>query len=83
VSKDAKYSIEIMQQELNNQFISPEIKHAFQTSIEALETQTPKKVKYAGASSRCPECMETALRYYDYCPDCGQKLDWGAGPDDD
>lgn len=28
---------------------------------------------------RCPECLGAPLRKYDnpYCPECGQKLDWG------
>lgn len=25
----------------------------------------------------CPKCGETLIeRHYNYCPDCGQKLDW-------
>jgi len=24
----------------------------------------------------CPECEETLRRSYNYCPDCGQRLDW-------
>ena len=25
----------------------------------------------------CPNCGETAVEYSQYCPDCGQKLNWG------
>ena len=41
--KDVKYSLAIMQEEVKNQYISPEIKYAFETSIEALESQISTK----------------------------------------
>ena len=25
---------------------------------------------------KCPACGEVAVEYFQYCPDCGQKLDW-------
>ena len=36
---DYKYSLEIMKQELNNKYISPEVKYAFKASIEAIKIQ--------------------------------------------
>ena len=27
-------------------------------------------------STRCPKCNTTVIRFYHYCPQCGQKLDW-------
>lgn len=53
-------------------------------AIEALEKQVPQKVKkYKGLNeTACPECG-IAFGYYeyddekfDYCYNCGQKLDW-------
>ena len=53
----------------------PEYYEAMALAVKALERQIPKKVKEFGF---CPVC------YYDfgykpvkYCPECGQKLDWG------
>lgn len=65
-------------------------KCAFSLAIQALEKQIPKKPTYDGDGYApdgtfvwdewlCPCCGE---RYevdyddYDYCPNCGQKLDW-------
>lgn len=51
---------------------------------EALKRNEPMKVdletKYALPYSRtyykCPKCDVTIERWYNYCPYCGQKLDW-------
>lgn len=60
----------------------------YNTAIEALEKQMPKRVKYEGAfidngftryqMAKCPAC-ERWYRSNDeinYCSGCGQKLDW-------
>lgn len=63
---------------------------AFDMAIKALEKQTPKKPTYEGDGYApdgtlvydtwiCPCCnkrYEVDYDDYDYCPDCGQKLDW-------
>ena len=47
-------------------------------AIEALEKQIPKKPN----GDRCPVCNANILNWVDegddfeYCPDCGQKIDW-------
>lgn len=52
---------------------------------EAMEKQTPKEVRYIGMNQSigtkigsCPMCDGRPLRKcdFEYCPDCGQKLDW-------
>jgi hypothetical protein len=57
---------------------------AIERAIKALEKQVPQKVKkYKGLNeTACPECG-IAFGYYeyddekfDYCYNCGQKLDW-------
>ena len=56
---------------------------AFETAIEALEKQIPKKV----TKSVCPSCNRIFLfrhgekRKGDYCDNCGQALDWSENND--
>ena len=59
-------------------------------AIEALEKQLPKKPTYEGDGyapdgtfvydtwecPNCGECYEVDYDDYDYCPKCGQKIDW-------
>lgn len=53
-------------------------------TIEALEKQIPKKVanleKDCDTYGKCPKCKEmfwiTEGDEFDYCPTCGQALDW-------
>lgn len=48
--------------------------------IQALEKQIPKKViKTETSSQACPECKSNVR--WKYCPNCGQKLDYGYGGD--
>lgn len=66
---------------------------ALENAIEALEKQIPKKltIKLQGYLDRdkccyCPMCdsfrgnldyESQKIRKYDFCPNCGQALDWG------
>ena len=66
------------------------ISKAFDIAIEALEKQVPKKPTYDGDGYApdgtfvfdewlCPNCnsrYEVDYDNYDYCPNCGQKIDW-------
>ena len=54
-------------------------------ATKALEKQIPRKTIITGHNNaintdvgRCPICNGVELRAcdHDYCPDCGQKLDW-------
>ncbi len=64
-------------------------KQALELGVKALEKQIPKKPVYEGDGYSdghlvydtwiCPLCekrYEVDYDDYDYCPDCGQKLDW-------
>ena len=64
-----------------------EISKAMKMAIQALEKQIPKKVqlrhirKFDGFDDgECPTCGNSVSRDCDgtdnFCPDCGQKLDW-------
>ena len=61
------------------------------TAIDALEKQIPKEPKYKKqlrdffgvatvVKGDCPCCGKAEIySNANYCPDCGQKLDWGGG----
>ncbi len=62
----------------------------YELAIGALEKQLPKKPNFEGDGyapdgtfvydtwecPNCGECYEVDYDDYDYCPKCGQKLDW-------
>jgi hypothetical protein len=60
----------------------------YETAIEALEKQLPKKVEYEGGFSnngftryrmaKCPDCdrWHSSRDEIIYCSKCGQRLDW-------
>ena len=65
--------------------------NAYEMAIQALEKQIPKKPTYEGDGYApdgtfvydewiCPCCENRYELYYDddydYCPNCGQKIDW-------
>ena len=62
---------------------------AYDMAIEALEKQIPKKPYLSGDGYwngqlvydtwTCPNCSksyEVDYDNYDYCPECGQRIDW-------
>ena len=51
-------------------------KEAMQVAIEVLEKQIPKKPIDRCMFKECPDCHEIEIQYCNYCPICGQKLDW-------
>ena len=58
---------------------------ALSIASEALEKQVPKKVIYENYNYICPICGgivedEDKCRF-DYCPDCGNKIDWSEADD--
>ena len=68
----------------------PEYYKAMELAVKALEKQIPKKpteeqIDFEEFVCICPTCKYTCEygfedfrdRKYEYCPMCGQKLDWG------
>ena len=74
---------------MKKQFLG-ETRNVIDVAINALEKQIPKMPTYEGDGYApdgtfiwgewiCPCCgrrYEVEYDDYDYCPDCGQKLDW-------
>lgn len=83
--KDCRYSLEIMKQEVTSKLICPEIKYAFESSIEVLEKQIPKKPKIMNTTlvgekfwwycGHCDASRHTGSKS-NYCGYCGGKVDW-------
>lgn len=60
----------------------------YETAIEALEKQLPKKVEIWNGQATCPNCkklygnmvdikqLHPASWDFEYCKHCGQRLDW-------
>ncbi|HZJ98401.1 MAG TPA: hypothetical protein VFC79_00255 [Tissierellaceae bacterium] len=81
IIRDSQYSLEIMEEELSNKYISPEIKYAFKNSIKALEKQIPLQVGDIHGDYDpqyyCMICGEiTRFEHQKYCIQCGQRLGW-------
>ena len=56
-------------------------KDCYKLIREALEKQIPKKLKDDGWLY-CPICgRDVLMDRFDYCPDCGQALDWSENND--
>lgn len=49
----------------------------FNSLLEAREKQIPKKPTDRCMYKECPACGEVEIEFCKYCPNCGQKLDWG------
>ena len=87
--KEIETSIELAKMCAQNFERTKEIE-AYAMAIKALEKQIPKKPTYEGDGYApdgtfvwdewlCPCCekrYEVDYDDYDYCPNCGQKLDW-------
>lgn len=69
--------------------VSVDTEEDYEFMKQAIEKQKPKKPKgetdpmFGDITTVCPTCGNANLvnpfvrsRVYDYCPNCGQKLDW-------
>lgn len=52
----------------NTGFTPPEI-------MELKERDMPKKIEINAGTPTCPACGRRVVRCYDFCPDCGQRLE--------
>ena len=46
-----------------------------QQIMELKERDMPKKIKIIVGVPTCPVCGKRVVKCYDFCPDCGQKLE--------
>ena len=49
---------------------------AYDIAIKALEKQVPKKPIDKLMYIECPSCENVGIEDCNYCPECGQRLDW-------
>ena len=47
----------------------------FNRLMELKERDMPKKIEINAVAPTCPVCGRRAVRCYDFCPDCGQRLE--------
>lgn len=52
----------------NTGFTPPEI-------MELKERDKPRKIELNAGAPTCPVCGRRVVRCYDFCPDCGQRLE--------
>lgn len=55
------------------------LEEALEVAIQALEKKVPKKPRIInGGTNTChdTDCCNDVLRWYSYCPVCGQAIDW-------
>ena len=62
--------------------LKPKYKEVLRFAIKALEKQIPKKMEFIPKKFPCDYKCPNGCKQYDeykinYCPNCGQKLDWG------
>lgn len=43
--------------------------------MELKERDMPKKIEINAGAPNCPACGRRVVRCYDFCPDCGQRLE--------
>ena len=88
---DIERAIEVLKKQYRNPYADYELRLACKASIEALEKQIPHKLKtrydneFTDADGNrgmlvrhieCPNCESEMFIQFEYCPECGQKLDW-------
>ena len=56
-----------------------EFENALVLAIDALEKQVPKKPYWEYGGCHCKSCGLDVLREEDFCPLCGQAIDWSDG----
>lgn len=76
-------AIELIEKDLklHSKDLSSKYKKGLRMAINALEKQIPKKPKKDDRYVLyiCPWCNDFIKVNHNYCPNCGQELDWGDG----
>lgn len=72
-------AIKILDIKKKQPFIDAHITEAYNMGICALKKQIPKKPAFKENDNYyCPNCCTNykIIDQYDYCPKCGQRIDW-------
>ena len=76
-------AIELIEKDLklHSKDLSSKYKKGLRMAINALEKHIPKKPKTDDryVMHICPWCNDFVKVSHNYCPNCGQELDWGDG----
>ena len=54
----------------------PSMRRALITAQKCVDKQIWQKLEPRGAYQRCPSCKVERIYFGNYCPNCGQKVDW-------
>lgn len=57
-------------------------RRALRIAQACVDKQIAKPLESWGAYQRCPSCEETRIYFGNYCPNCGQKIDWSEEEND-
>lgn len=52
------------------------VRNALITAQKCVDKQIGQKLEPWGAYQLCPSCKEAHIYFGNYCPNCGQKIDW-------
>lgn len=52
------------------------MRRALITAQKCIDKQISKPLESWGAYQRCPRCGVAYIYFENYCPVCGQKIDW-------
>lgn len=78
--KRVKYQLKVLEDVLGQDATSRRknisSRRALRIAQACVDKQISKPLESWGAYQRCPSCGETRIYFGNYCPNCGQKIDW-------
>lgn len=72
----------ILGQDVTSRRKSISSRRALRIAQACVDKQISKPLESWGAYQRCLSCGETRIYFGNYCPNCGQKIDWSEEEND-